>query len=153
MVSHMSAVQVALLFNSYLVHFYSQRNCSFNIMSIQPGKRRFISTGATTWRETQWPGVIGSKRTGGQIDRSGSEAGPMWFWTRHFTLTVPHSIQEYKWIQEKLPGKSDKMSGWDGGRGGMGAGMGWGQGFTGNGLTFYSDEKAILRLCESPLSS
>lgn len=41
----------------------------------------------------------------------------------------------------------------------MGAGVGWGQGwdggqgFTGNGLTFYSDEKAILRLCESPLSS
>lgn len=45
------------------------------------------------------------------------------------------------------------MSGWDGGRGGMGAGVGWGQGFTGNGLTFYSDEKAILRHCESPLSS
>ena len=28
-----------------------------------------------------------------------------------------------------------------------------GAGFTGNGLTFYSDEKAILRLCESPLRS
>ena len=66
---------------------------------------------------------------------------------------MPHSIQEYKWLQEKLPGNSDKMSGWDGGRGGMGAGVGWGQEFTGNGLTFYSDEKAILRLCESPLRS
>lgn len=49
--------------------------------------------------------------------------------------------------------KSDKMSGWDGGWGGMETGVEWGQGFTGNGLTFYSDEKAILRLCESPLRS
>lgn len=60
MVSHMSAVQIALLFNSYLVHFYSQRNCSFDIMSIQPGKHRFISTGATTWETGKRSGLASS---------------------------------------------------------------------------------------------
>ena len=127
MVSHMNAVQVALLFNSYLVHFYSQRNCSFDIMSIQPGKRRFISTGATTWRETQWPGVIRSKRTGGQIDRSGSES---WLSQCDFErdtllsqcLTRSRSINGYRRnCQENLT----KC------RGGMRAGVGWGQGWDG----------------------
>ena len=147
MVSHMSAVQVALLFNSYLVHFYSQRNCSliscpFNqenedlfLLGQQPGGKRsgLVSS------DLNAPEVrsIGLDPRLGQCDFERDTLLSQ-------CLTRSRSINGYRRnCQENLT----KC------RGGMGAGVGWGQGFTGNGLTFYSDEKAILRLCESPLSS
>ena len=32
-------------------------------------------------------------------------------WARHFTLTVPLSTQEYKWVYGKLSGEPDEMLG------------------------------------------
>ena len=53
---------------------------------------------------TRWPS---GWRAGHRIERSGSSSGRVIVscsWARHFTLTVPLSTQEYKWVPAKCWG-------------------------------------------------